>query len=114
MKFDKDFWSIQILIAEVLAIAGFVVCAIWFLVVPVFYYGNAETNLHEFTQVAGLEAIGCINNDSDRDWNLSCTARNKDRLVAVSCGYMPWSKGCKINFGQLNQSPPVQFSLFKE
>jgi hypothetical protein len=114
MKFDKDFWSMQILIAEVLAIAGFVFCTVWFLIVPVFYYGNAESNLHEFTTVAGLEPIGCINNDSDRDWNLSCTARNKDRLVAVSCGYMPWSKGCKINFGQLNQSPPVQFSLFKE
>jgi hypothetical protein len=114
MKFDKDFWSMQILIAEVLAIAGFVICAIWFLVVPVFFYQNAEVNLKTFTAAANLEPIGCINGDSDRDWNLSCTARNKERLLAVSCGYMPWSKGCKINFGQSNQSPPIQFSLFKE
>jgi hypothetical protein len=114
MKLDKDFWSMQILIAEVLAIAGFVICAVWFLVVPVVFYPNAEANLETFTHSAGLEAIACINGDSDRDWNLSCTAKNKDRLVAISCGYMPWSRGCKINFGQLNQSPPVQFSLFKE
>jgi hypothetical protein len=114
MKLDKDFWSMQILIAEVLAIAGFLICAVWFLVVPVFYYQNAEINLKAFTTVASLEPIGCINGDSDRDWNLSCTARNKERLFAVSCGYMPWSKGCKVNFGQPNQSSSVQFSLFKE
>jgi hypothetical protein len=114
MKFDKDFWSKQILIAEVLAIVGFVVCAIWFLVVPVFFYSNAEANLKHFASAAGLEAVDCINGDSDRDWNLSCTARNKDRLLAVSCGYMPWAKGCKINIGQNQQSQPIQFSLFKE
>jgi hypothetical protein len=114
MKLDKDFWSKQILIAEFMAIAGFVICTVWFLVVPVFFYPNAEINLHAFTKAAGLEPITCINNDSDRDWNLSCTAKNKDRLIAISCGYMPWAKGCKINFGQLNQATPVQFSLFKE
>ncbi|MEB3293172.1 MAG: hypothetical protein VKJ24_08420 [Synechococcales bacterium] len=90
-------------------------CALCYLVFGGSYrlLSQCREELQEFSKAAGLEAISCINGDSDRDWNLSCTARNKDRLLAISCGYMPWSKGCKINFGQFNP-PPVQFSLFKE